>query len=162
MGVVYKARQAGLNRFVALKRLHTARPEGLARICREAQAAARLDHPNIVQIYEVGEQDGRPFFSLEFCGGGSLEKKLNGTPLPPREAVEFRDWSESARANRYRARFLPVVRASSCFSGTGDRGGFRPGLVSDASTRFPAPQNRRAPVRMSRASVPSGVAGSDW
>ena len=46
-----------------------------------------MQHPNIVQVYEVGEHEGKPFFSLEFCGGGSLEKKLNGTPLPAREAA---------------------------------------------------------------------------
>jgi tetratricopeptide (TPR) repeat protein len=48
---------------------------------------ARLQHPNIAQIFEVGEHDGLPFFSLEFCPGGSLENKLRGTPLPPREAA---------------------------------------------------------------------------
>src|SRR5262249_3724854 len=45
--------------------------------------------PNIVQIHEIGEQEGRPFLSLEFCGGGSLADRLNGTPLPPRQAAEL-------------------------------------------------------------------------
>jgi serine/threonine-protein kinase len=58
-----------------------------ARFRREAEAIARLQHPNIVQIHEVGEHDGRPFFPLEFCPGGSLEQKLAGTPLPPAEAA---------------------------------------------------------------------------
>src|SRR5262249_40172242 len=53
----------------------------------EAEAVARLQHPNIVQIHEFGEQDGLPFFSLEFCPGSSLEKKLQGTLLPPQEAA---------------------------------------------------------------------------
>jgi formylglycine-generating enzyme required for sulfatase activity len=55
----------------------------------EAEAVARLRHPNIVQVYEVGEQDGKPFCSLEFCEGGSLEKKLGGTPVQSREAARL-------------------------------------------------------------------------
>jgi serine/threonine protein kinase len=90
MGVVYKARQRGLNRLVALKMIlsgeHAAAHE-LARFQAEAEAVARLHHPNIVQIYEVGEEQGRPFFSLEFVDGTSLDKKANGTPFPPREAA---------------------------------------------------------------------------
>ncbi len=90
MGVVYEARHRKLNRLVALKMILAgghAGPDAVARFRTEAEAIARLQHPNIVQIHEVGEQDGLPYFSLEFCGGGSLEKKLNGTPLPPREAA---------------------------------------------------------------------------
>jgi WD40 repeat protein len=92
MGVVYQARHIQLNRVVALKMVlaggHAGEPE-LARFRAEAETIARLQHPNIVQIYEVGAQDGTPFFSLEFCAGGSLEKKLGGTPLPPREAARL-------------------------------------------------------------------------
>jgi WD40 repeat protein len=92
MGVVYKARQVRLNRLVALKMILVAEhagPQELARFQTEAEAVARLQHPNIIQIYEVGEQDGRPFFSLEFAEGGSLAGKLDGTPLPARQAAHL-------------------------------------------------------------------------
>ena len=54
-----------------------------------AEAVARLQHPHIVQVYEVGAHEGRPFFSLEFCPGGSLANKLKGAPQSPREAAEL-------------------------------------------------------------------------
>jgi WD40 repeat protein len=90
MGVVYKAWQAGFKRFVALKVLRDAdlaSPEELARFRTEAEAVARSPHPNIVQVYDVGECQGRPFYILEFCPGGSLDRKLNGKPEPPRAAA---------------------------------------------------------------------------
>jgi serine/threonine protein kinase len=90
MGVVFKARQVRLNRFVALKMIHTDEltdPDTLARFRTEAEAVARLQHPNIVQIYEVGEADGRPFFSLEYVDGGSLAQRAAGRPQPPKEAA---------------------------------------------------------------------------
>jgi WD40 repeat protein/tRNA A-37 threonylcarbamoyl transferase component Bud32 len=92
MGVVYQARQTKLNRPVALKMILAGSHAGaddVARFQTEAEAIARLRHPNIVQVYEVGEHEGKPYFSLEFCGGGSLEKKLGGTPLPARDAASL-------------------------------------------------------------------------
>jgi len=92
MGVVYKARHQKLNRLVALKMILAGSHAGaadLARFQTEAEAIARLQHPNIVQVHEIGEHEGKPFFSLEFCGGGSLAQKLGGTPLPAREAAEL-------------------------------------------------------------------------
>jgi eukaryotic-like serine/threonine-protein kinase len=90
MGVVYLARQCSLKRQVALKMIlagpHAA-PTARARFRTEAEAAARLQHPNIVQIYEIGEHDGRPFLSLEYVAGGSLAQKLAGTAQPQREAA---------------------------------------------------------------------------
>jgi tetratricopeptide (TPR) repeat protein/tRNA A-37 threonylcarbamoyl transferase component Bud32 len=90
MGVVYKARHLALNRVTAVKMIlsgaHADREEA-ARFRLEAKAVAGLDHPHIVQIYEVGEHDGRSYFALEFCAGGSLDRKLAGAPLPPRAAA---------------------------------------------------------------------------
>src|SRR5262249_24360584 len=90
MGVVYKAKQAELNRVVALKMILSGSHAGhddLTRFRREAEAIARLQHPNIVAVYEVGERHTLPFFSLEYCPGGSLDRKLAGTPLQATEAA---------------------------------------------------------------------------
>ena len=92
MGVVYKARQRGLNRLVALKMIRGSdrvRPDQLARIRIEAEAVARLRHPNIVHIYEIGEVDGLPFLSLELLDGGTLEHRLAGDPQPGKSAAEL-------------------------------------------------------------------------
>jgi serine/threonine-protein kinase len=92
MGVVYKARQVGLNRTVALKMVLAgahASPDKLARFHTEAVSVARVQHPNIVQIYEVGEHDGLPYFSLEYIDGSPLDKKIDRKPQKPREAAEL-------------------------------------------------------------------------
>ena len=90
MGVVYKARHVRLNRPVALKMLLTgahASPESRERFLREAEAVAGLRHPNIVQVHDMGDQDGQPYFTMEFVEGGNLAQKLAGTPQPPRQAA---------------------------------------------------------------------------
>jgi serine/threonine protein kinase len=92
MGVVYKARQIDLDRPVALKIVISgahAGSEERARFRTEAEAVARLQHPNIVQIYEIGEKAGCPYLALEFIGGGSLAQQLDGKPMPPRRAAEI-------------------------------------------------------------------------
>jgi formylglycine-generating enzyme required for sulfatase activity/serine/threonine protein kinase len=90
MGVVYKARHQRLDRIVALKVLRSrGTGEERNRFEREAQAVARLQHPNIVQVYEVGETAGEAFVSLEFVEGQSLARRLHGTPLPARQAAEL-------------------------------------------------------------------------
>ncbi len=92
MGIVYKARQQGLNRLVALKMIvggQQARVDHLARFRIEAEAVARLRHPNILQIYDIGEVDDMPFVSLELLEGGDLDDRLAGTPQPGRSGAQL-------------------------------------------------------------------------
>jgi tetratricopeptide (TPR) repeat protein/tRNA A-37 threonylcarbamoyl transferase component Bud32 len=92
MAVVYRARHRGLNRQVALKmfqpgRVPTARERD--RFQTEAEAIARLQHPNIVQIFEVGQSQGLPFLALELAEGGTLARKLQNLPYAPKAAAEL-------------------------------------------------------------------------
>src|SRR5262245_17718699 len=91
MGVVYQARQRSLKRLVALKMILAGvqgDPTARVRFRTEAEAVARLQHPNIVQVYEVGEHDGRPFLALEYVAGGGLDR-LAGTAQPERDAARL-------------------------------------------------------------------------
>jgi len=92
MGIVYRARHLKLNREVALKMILAgpyARASELARFGREAEAVASLRHPHIVQVYDVGDLEGLPFFTMEYVEGGSLGQRLSGTPQPAGEAAEL-------------------------------------------------------------------------
>jgi hypothetical protein len=92
MGVVYRAVHEELHRPVALKMILAGSHAGAderARFRDEAKAVAALGHPGIVQVYEIGTHNDLPYFALEFCPGGSLADRLDGTPRPPREAAEL-------------------------------------------------------------------------
>ncbi|MBM3995222.1 MAG: hypothetical protein FJ303_13875 [Planctomycetes bacterium] len=89
MGVVYEARQINANRIVAIKMVSGARlkPKAVVRFRAEAESAARLQHPNVVQIFEVGEVNGKPFFSMEYVAGGTLAERLAAQPVLARDAA---------------------------------------------------------------------------
>jgi WD40 repeat protein len=92
MGVVYKARQVALNRTVALKMIlggAFASKKSLVRFRAEAEAVARLQHPNIIQIHEIGETEGLSYLCLEYVEGGTIASKLAGAVIPPRRAAEL-------------------------------------------------------------------------
>jgi serine/threonine-protein kinase len=90
MGVVYLARHLRLGRLVALKMAlagSSVGPNERERFRREAEAVAALRHPNVVQVYDIGDADGRPYFTMELMEGGSLARKLSGTPQPVQQAA---------------------------------------------------------------------------
>jgi serine/threonine-protein kinase len=92
MGVVYKARQKTLDRLVAVKMIlrgELASGVDLARFHAEAESAARLEHPNIVSIFEVGEQEGQAYFTMQYVEGTTLARRVAAGPLPPRDAAHY-------------------------------------------------------------------------
>ncbi len=121
MGVVYKARQIRANRVVALKMiLHQAHASlhEKVRFQIEAEAIASLQHPNIVQLHEAGEHAGLPFFSLEFCDGGSLAQRLKqGLPSPKESATVVETLARAMPRRPPARRGPPRPEAGECASG---------------------------------------------
>jgi hypothetical protein len=145
MGVVYRARHVLLNRPCVLKMIlagEHAGAQAVARFLAEAEAVARLQHPNVVQIHHVGEATGLPFFELEYVEGGSLDRRLDGTPWPPRRAAELVEALARGVAEAHR---LGIVHRD-----------LKPGnvLLADPSPPTPLPE--------AAESYPRGISMRRW
>ncbi len=118
MGVVFQARHLALKRVVALKMILHAEHAGAEereRFRAEAEAVARLQHPNIVQIYEVGEADGRPFCALEFIGGGNLAQRLASAPCRRRRPPSWcKPWQRPSTPPTRRASSTAISSRPTC------------------------------------------------
>ncbi|WP_422928005.1 WD40 repeat domain-containing serine/threonine protein kinase [Singulisphaera sp. PoT] len=109
MGVVYKARPERLSRLVALKMIlagEFAGAEAAARFYAEAEAVARLQHPQVVQIFRIGDYKGHPYLEMEFVEGGSLADRLDGTPWRPKEAARLVESLALAVHHAHRRRII--------------------------------------------------------
>jgi WD40 repeat protein len=140
MGVVYKARRLDLQRTVALKMILTGAGErDVARFRTEAAAVARLHHPNIVQVYDVGAAGSRPYLVLEFVAGGSLKRRLAGAPLPAIEAARLLETAaravDAAHLQGVLHRDLKPANVLLA-EGTGNR---EQGTADETSLLFPVP-----------------------
>jgi WD40 repeat protein len=144
MGVVYRARDRRLNRTVALKLVPAGAltsPERVARFRQEAELAARLSHPNIVQVFEAGEAAGHAYLAMEFVDGPSLAQSAAGTPQPPDQSAALVETLAAAvRAAHLRGIVHRDLKpANILLSGTGNR---EPGTDHDPvpGSRFPVPK----------------------
>src|SRR5262249_49858798 len=91
-GVVYKAREANQQRIVAIKMILSgdyAEAKNFTWLHSQLKAVAQLQHPCIMQVYQVGEQEGRPYFVMEYVDGGNLRQKIGGKPQPQGQAVQL-------------------------------------------------------------------------
>jgi WD40 repeat protein/tRNA A-37 threonylcarbamoyl transferase component Bud32 len=131
--VAYKARQPRVGRIVALKRLRFRDQDAtdIARFLREAEAAARVRHANVVQVYEVGEDEGLPYIAMELIDGGTLSDALTGSPVDPRTAAEFVERVTRAVAAAHECGVVhrDLKPANILLAPTGDEGRGRPTLA---------------------------------
>lgn len=135
MGVVYLARQVSLGRVVAIKRIlareHATDAE-VARFGNEARAVARARHPNIVQVYDVGEHEGLPYIVLEYVRGGSLDRRLSGSTVAPEAAARFLEpLARAVHAAHERGVVHRDLKPANILIDGDDGGGLGPPKVSD-------------------------------